>query len=201
VGTKKARTEKVGTTEEAKQEAIAIETEVKKCKKCPLFENRKNAVPGEGSLNARIMLVGEAPGRNEDALGKPFVGAAGRFLNELLEHAGMNRDEIYITNIVKCRPPENRKPLPGETAACMPYLSRQIALIKPGIICILGATALDAILGENEISEMHGKGIERSGVVYFPLYHPAAGIYNRRLRAAMLDDIKNVGKALEMKSG
>lgn len=174
-----------------------INKEVRKCEKCPLSNERHHAVPGDGDVNARIMLIGEAPGRREDSTGKPFDGAAGKFLDELLAHAGLERCEVYITNTVKCRPPGNRKPNPAELAACRGYLEMQIRIIKPDILCLLGTVALESLLGEKQISRLHGIPVRKGGMVYLPLYHPAAAIYNRKLRDVMLSDLKRLGRLAE----
>ncbi|HXG05814.1 MAG TPA: uracil-DNA glycosylase, partial [Nitrososphaera sp.] len=160
-------------------EKVAIE--VKGCSLCKLSRTRKNAVPGEGQLAAKIMFVGEAPGRIEDEKGKPFVGAAGRVLDELLKKAGIERSQVFITNVVKCRPPNNRVPEEDEVAACRPYMQRQIALIRPKVICILGRTAYASFLGGGSITANRGKIVEKGGQKYFLTYHPAAAIYNKSL--------------------
>ena len=134
-----------------------IAADVRGCPLCKLSRSRKNAVPGEGQLSAKIMFIGEAPGRSEDEKGRPFVGAAGRILDELLKKAGIERSEVFITNIVKCRPPNNRVPKEDDLTACRPYLDRQIALIKPKVICILGRTAYSSLLGGSSITANRGK--------------------------------------------
>ncbi|MGQ9515575.1 MAG: uracil-DNA glycosylase family protein [Thermoproteota archaeon] len=169
-----------------------IVEQVKSCNLCPLSKSRKKAVPGEGLDDAEAMIVGEAPGYNEDIEGRPFVGSAGKLLGELLESIGMRREEVFITNIVKCRPPKNRPPRVGERKACMPYLMRQIKIIRPHIICPLGNSALNALVGRMPIGEVHGKAIEREGVVYFPLYHPAAALYDGSLRSVLFSDFKKL---------
>src|ERR1041385_6914386 len=129
-----------------------IEAEVRGCPLCKLSRTRKNAVPGEGQLSAKIMFIGEAPGRSEDEKGRPFVGTAGKILDNLLEKTGIERSQVFITNVVKCRPPNNRVPDDDEVVACRPYLERQIALIRPKVICILGRTAFSSVLGGRSIS-------------------------------------------------
>ncbi len=171
-----------------------VTEEVTGCPLCKLARTRKNAVPGEGQLSARIMFVGEAPGKCEDEKGRPFVGAAGRILDEMLAKAGIPRSQVFITNVVKCRPPSNRVPEPDEVAACMPYLNRQIALIRPRIICILGRTAYSSILGGGSITANRGKVIERAGQRYFLTIHPAAAIYNRNMLSILEADIKQLAK-------
>ena len=165
---------------------------VRGCPLCKLSRSRKNAVPGEGQLSAKIMFIGEAPGRSEDEKGRPFVGAAGRILDELLKKAGIERSEVFITNIVKCRPPNNRVPKEDELTACRPYLDRQIALIKPKVICILGRTAYSSLLGGSSITANRGKIVERAGQKCFLTFHPAAVIYNKGLLSALEADLKKL---------
>ena len=178
-----------------------IEEEIRNCRKCPLWKTRKKAVPGEGNENASLMLVGEAPGRKEDEEGRPFVGAAGKLLTSLLESNGVRREDVYITNVVKCRPPGNRNPREEEIEACLPYLKRQIDEIKPAVILAMGNFASTAVL------EMHGFGAERISIIrgrifesplhllkIIPSYHPAACIYNKELTEYLEKDLK---KALE----
>lgn len=169
-----------------------IATDVRGCPLCKLARTRKNAVPGEGQISAKIMFIGEAPGRSEDEKGKPFVGAAGRILDNLLKKAGIERSQVFITNIVKCRPPNNRVPEEDELIACRPYLDRQIALIKPKVICILGRTAYSSLLGGSSITANRGKIVERAGQKYFLTFHPAAVIYNKGLLSALEADLKKL---------
>lgn len=169
-----------------------IAADVRGCPLCKLSRSRKNAVPGEGQLSAKIMFIGEAPGRSEDEKGRPFVGAAGRILDELLKKAGIERSEVFITNIVKCRPPNNRVPKEDELTACRPYLDRQIALIKPKVICILGRTAYSSLLGGSSITANRGKIVERADQKYFLTFHPAAVIYNKGLLSALEADLKKL---------
>lgn len=176
-----------------------IATDVRGCPLCKLARTRKNAVPGEGQVSAKIMFIGEAPGRSEDEKGKPFVGAAGRILDDLLKKAGIERSQVFITNIVKCRPPNNRVPEEDELIACRPYLDRQIALIKPKVICILGRTAYSSILGGSSITASRGKIIERSGQKYFSTFHPAAIIYNKSLRSTLEADLKRLAAEINKK--
>ena len=176
-----------------------IATDVRGCPLCKLTRTRKNAVPGEGQISAKIMFIGEAPGRSEDEKGKPFVGAAGRILDNLLKKAGIERSQVFITNIVKCRHPNNRVPEEDELIACRPYLDRQIALIKPKVICILGRTAYSSILGGSSITASRGKIIERSGQKYFSTFHPAAVIYNKSLRSTLEADLKRLASEINKK--
>ncbi|HEV3432785.1 MAG TPA: uracil-DNA glycosylase [Nitrososphaera sp.] len=173
-----------------------IAGDVRGCPLCKLARTRKNAVPGEGQISAQIMFIGEAPGRSEDEKGKPFVGAAGRILDNVLKKAGIERSQVFITNIVKCRPPNNRVPEEDELIACRPYLDRQIALIKPKVICILGRTAYSSILGGSSITANRGKIVERSGQKYFSTFHPAAVIYNKNLRSRLEDDLKKLAEEI-----
>jgi uracil-DNA glycosylase family 4 len=175
---------------------IQLDHEVRVCVKCDLSKGRKNAVPGEGNLRARVMLVGEAPGKEEDLLGKPFVGAAGRLLTHLLDSGKMRREDVYITNIVKCRPPQNRTPRSDEVSVCSGYLERQIKLINPRLLCPMGNVALRVFLGKDvSISRVHGQAIPmREGRLIYPLYHPAAALYTARLRATLEEDIKRMGE-------
>ncbi|AIF83623.1 uracil-DNA glycosylase, family 4 [Candidatus Nitrososphaera evergladensis SR1] len=173
-----------------------VAAEVRGCPKCKLSRTRKNAVPGEGQLSAKVMFVGEAPGRSEDEKGRPFVGAAGRILDEMLAKAGISRSQVFITNVVKCRPPNNRVPEDDEVQACIPYLERQIALIRPRIICILGRTAYSSILGGGSITANRGKIIEKAGQKYFLTIHPAAAIYNKSMLSLLEADLKKLAKEI-----
>jgi len=164
-----------------------IEKEIKMCKKCPLHKTRKNAVPGEGGNRKRIMFIGEAPGRREDELGRPFVGAAGKFLDELLDSIGLGREDVYITNIVKCRPPGNRDPTELEIKICSPYLDRQINILDPRIICPLGRFSAKYILEKygfemESISKVQGKIYRADKILILPMYHPAAALYHQYLK-------------------
>jgi DNA polymerase len=163
------------------------------CQRCRLSAGRKNVVVGDGPISARIMVIGEAPGRNEDKQGKPFVGSAGKILTEALEKSGLYRPNVYITNIVKCRPPENRPPKPDEVIACSAYLKKQIDVISPETIILLGRTAAESFLNEKiSMGDMHGKILERDGRRFLITYHPAAIIYNRKLKDAIIEDLKKV---------
>jgi len=170
-----------------------ISSEVVSCRNCRLCETRKKAVPGEGSSKARLMFVGEAPGEQEDFQGRPFVGAAGKLLTELLASINLSREEVYITNIAKCRPPNNRPPRKDEAAACRPYLERQITLIQPSVICPMGNSAIHALINsDNPVTEIHGIPFEVGGKTFFPLYHPAAALYTFSLRKVMLEDFRKL---------
>ena len=174
-----------------------IASEVIGCPLCKLSRSRRNAVPGDGQLSSKIMFVGEAPGKNEDEQGKPFVGAAGMILNQALEKAGIKRAEVFITNVVKCRPPGNRVPENEERSICRQYLDRQISLIAPKIICILGSTAYSSILGGKSITKNRGKIMERNGQKYFLTIHPAAAIYNKNLSSVLNNDLFLLSKEIK----
>jgi DNA polymerase len=174
-----------------------VAAEVRGCPLCKLARTRKNAVPGEGQLAAKIMFIGEAPGKSEDEKGRPFVGAAGRILDDLLQKAGIERSQVFITNVVKCRPPNNRVPEEEEAAACRPYLDRQIALIRPKVICILGRTAYSSLLGGSSITANRGRIVEKAGQKYFLTFHPAAAIYNKALLSALESDLKKLAREIK----
>jgi len=169
---------------------------------CPLKETAINVVPGKGSADADIVFIGEAPGKKEDKEGEPFIGAAGKFLDEMLASVKLSRDDIYITNIVKYRPPDNRDPRPEEVEDCWMWLSEQIALIDPVLIVPLGRHALERFVPGQKISEAHGKSFRREvpglgSREYFALYHPAAALYNGSLRETLITDFSKVPKLLE----
>jgi DNA polymerase len=178
-------------------EIDSIRSQVISCTKCSLSKTRTNAVPGKGNPKAEILFIGEAPGRNEDQKGEPFVGSAGKILTEALSSAGLSRDDVYITNVVKCRPPNNRVPLHEEKESCQPYLSKELEIIKPKIICIMGNTAYGSLLNGNSITKNRGKIIEKDGQKYFLTIHPAATIYNQELKSVLKDDIKTLVEILD----
>lgn len=174
-----------------------------KCSKCVLRGTCTQVVPGEGSAEAEVMFIGEGPGQKEDELGRPFVGAAGKFLDEMLAAAGLKREEVYIANVVKCRPPGNRDPLPEEAQACWPWLEAQIKLIDPKLIVTLGRHSMERFLPGQKISQMHGKALRReiTGLgkrVFLALYHPAAALYNGSMRETLIKDFKKIPKILEL---
>ncbi|RNJ77191.1 MAG: uracil-DNA glycosylase [Nitrosopumilus sp. H13] len=172
------------------------------CTRCELCKTRTNAVPGKGSSNADVVFVGEAPGRNEDERGEPFVGAAGRILSESLERAGISRDDVYITNVVKCRPPGNRVPKTEEREACSGYLAEELAAIRPSMVCVLGNTAFGSVLGGAEITKYRGKIARKDGQLYFITVHPAATIYNSGLVEVLDGDIARMFSLIrELKNG
>jgi uracil-DNA glycosylase family 4 len=176
-----------------------IEEEVRNCRKCGLYKTRNKPVVGEGSLEAKIMLIGEAPGFNEDMQGRPFVGKAGLLLDELLASAGMERSEIYIANIMKCHPPNNRNPQPEEIKACTPYLDRQIAIIRPETICPMGNFAATYIMEKfgqkaESIGRIHGRVFRVRNLLLnariIPLYHPASAVYNPGMKSILVADFR-----------
>ncbi|MCS7115579.1 MAG: type-4 uracil-DNA glycosylase [Nitrososphaerota archaeon] len=187
----------------SKEEALeAVASEVKVCKKCGLWKTRRNAVPGEGNPNAKVMFVGEAPGYWEDVKGRPFVGAAGKLLDALLAEAGLSRDGVFIGNVLKCRPPGNRDPLPAEIQACTPYLDRQIEAIRPRLMVTLGnhSTAYIFVrsgLQFNGITSARGKFYRADflglAVTVFPTFHPAAGLYSAKYKQFLTADFKMLG--------
>jgi uracil-DNA glycosylase len=175
-----------------------IHSEVLECTKCELHKSRKQAVPGEGPVDSRIMFVGEGPGQNEDEQGRPFVGAAGKYLTELLESIGLKRSDVFITNIVKCRPPNNRAPRKSEIEACNPYLQSQMRLISPRIVCALGTPAITTLLGdEYSASRFHGKPLTKGKVTFLPMYHPAAALYDASLKETISRDFQTLKQLLE----
>ncbi|MEZ4565173.1 MAG: uracil-DNA glycosylase [Thermomicrobiales bacterium] len=173
-----------------------IADEIRVCTRCELHRTRTNAVPGEGPANARIMLIGEAPGWNEDQQGRPFVGAAGKFLEELLGAAGLKRSEVFITNVVKCRPPGNRDPLPDEIAACAPYLQRQIDALDPDVIVTLGRFSMAKWFPGERISRIHGQPKREGKRLIVPMYHPAAALHQQALKATILEDFAKLPRIL-----
>src|SRR5438445_10336005 len=179
------------------EEIIALRKRVMSGIKCGLSKSRKNAVPGSGNIQSEIIFIGEAPGRSEDLQGEPFVGTAGQILSEALEYAGLKRSDIYITNVVKCRPPNNRQPLKEEQDACREHLLKELEIIRPKMICILGNTAFSSLLNGNSITKNRGKIIHRAGQLYFVTIHPAAAIYNPDLRQVLKDDMKFLAQTLD----
>ncbi len=160
-----------------------VHSQIRKCKKCRLWKTRRHAVPGEGNARAKIMFIGQAPGRTEDATGRPFIGRAGKLLTELLAKNGLKREDVFITSVIKCFPLRNRIPKRDEITACNPYIRKQIALIKPKTIVLLGNVAIKTVLGDaGKLGKIHGKKIVRKGVVYVPAYHPAAAIRFPKLK-------------------
>ncbi|GIW16901.1 MAG: hypothetical protein KatS3mg064_0058 [Tepidiforma sp.] len=165
---------------------------IRACRMCALAETRTHAVPGEGPLDAEVMFIGEAPGLNEDRQGRPFVGAAGQFLSELIAEAGLRREEVYICNVLKCRPPGNRDPLPGEIEACAEYLDLQIDLVDPLVIVTLGRFSMARWFPQQTISRIHGRPKEVDGRLIVPMYHPAAALHQGALRQVLIDDFRGL---------
>lgn len=188
----------MGSAEEARREALdRLAAEVRACTRCRLHESRTLAVPGEGPLDANVLVVGEAPGREEDAVGRPFVGSAGKVLDAALTSAGLARDEVFVTNVVKCRPPKNRRPKSDEVEACRPYLLEQIDLVRPKVLVTLGATGLAALLGPGvELKDARARAHLVHGLPLVATYHPAAVLYNRRLERDLRKDLRKVGRTL-----
>ena len=167
------------------------------CTDCALHQGRRNAVPGEGDPKAELMFIGEGPGAQEDAQGRPFVGAAGGFLEELLRSIGLTRRQVYIANMVKCRPPQNRDPLPEEMAACSKYLNRQIELIAPLLIVTLGRFSLARFFPGEGITRARGRLREKDGRRIYPIMHPAAALYRQEMRGLIVEDFQRIPDILE----
>lgn len=185
----------------SKVRALAqLHAQIRRCDRCPLHRTRTQAVPGVGSAHAEIIFVGEAPGRQEDLKGEPFVGAAGKFLNELLTSIGLSRDEVYITNVVKSRPVSgpppgrNRAPSPDEIVACVPWLTQQLQMIRPRLVVTLGRVALEHFLPGRKIREVHGRPQAVDGVTVLPLYHPAMALYRREWTAILKRDFRTIAR-------
>jgi uracil-DNA glycosylase len=170
----------------------ALAAEIKACTACPLHRSARQAVPGDGSGESGILFLGEAPGYNEDVQGRPFVGAAGQLLDELLQGIGLDRSKVFITNVVRHRPPENRDPLPGEVTACDVWLRRHLEILRPRVIVTLGRHAMYKFFPTESISRVHGKvrkTAENGGLTVFPMYHPAAALHQPALRTALVADM------------
>ena len=175
-----------------------LDVECNKCSKCKLCRNRHNVVIGVGNKNASIMFIGEGPGADEDLQGVPFVGKAGKLMDKAFQGIGIKRDEIYIANIVKCRPPNNRDPEKDEVKACKEYLESQIKLVNPKIIVLLGRIALKNILGEEySITESRGKWVEKDGIKYMPTFHPAALLRDESKKINFWNDLKVIASEIE----
>ena len=166
------------------------------CEGCVLSEARARAVPGEGPEDAQIVFIGEAPGFHEDQQGRPFVGSAGQFLNELLESIGLRREDVYICNVIKCRPPGNRDPVPEEMEACKPFLDRQIEIISPQMIVTLGRVAMERYFPGAKISYVHGRPRKVAGIIYYPMYHPAAALHQPKWREVIREDMLRIPQLL-----
>jgi uracil-DNA glycosylase family 4 len=177
---------------------VRLRQEILACHKCDLSKSRTQAVPGVGPQNAKLVIIGEAPGRNEDLQGEPFVGVAGKLLTRLLEDIGIKRETVFITNVVKCRPPENRQPLAVEKETCYPYLVRQLNLIRPKVIALVGRVPTETMLNKSvRMGAAHGQSFESEGRTYFVMYHPAAGLYNQELVPEMEADMRKMKQLLD----
>ncbi len=178
-------------------ELTELHKEVAVCQRCELAKGRTKTVPGEGPENAEIMFIGEAPGFHEDRQGRPFVGAAGKFLDELLASIGLTRDDVYICNVVKCRPPSNRDPQPDEMAACKPFLDKQIELVRPKLIVTLGRFSMARYFPNTKITRIHGQPKRIGNRIYYPMFHPAAALHQPKWRPVMKEDMLKIPKILE----
>jgi uracil-DNA glycosylase family 4 len=170
--------------------------EIARCQQCEIARTRNRVVPGEGAEDADILFIGEAPGWHEDQQGRPFVGPAGQYLDQLLNTINLNRQQVYIANVIKCRPPNNRDPLPGEIANCRKWLNRQIELICPKIIVTLGRYSMAMFFPGKSISKIHGTAQKRDGVIYYAMYHPAAALHQQSLRRAIEADMLKIPSLL-----
>jgi uracil-DNA glycosylase len=177
-------------------ELTELYKEIKACRKCILSQGRTNAVPGEGPEHADILFIGEGPGFHEDRQGRPFVGAAGKYLDELLERLGLKREEVYIANVVKCRPPGNRDPQPEEIEACRPYLDKQIDLIRPRLIVTLGRFSMHRYFPGASITRIHGQPKRVGNVIYYPMFHPAAALHQPKWRTVVEEDFLKIPELL-----
>ncbi|MGQ9545690.1 MAG: uracil-DNA glycosylase [Dehalococcoidia bacterium] len=166
--------------------------EIRACRDCELAKYRTKVVPGEGAEDAELLFIGEAPGWHEDQQGRPFVGPAGQFLDQLLASIGLRREEVYIANVIKCRPPQNREPLPAEIESCRKWLDRQIEIIQPRMIITLGRYSLARYFPNESVSKIHGKPRRIQGVVYYPMYHPAAALHQASLRRIIETDMLKI---------
>ncbi len=177
-------------------ELEALHEQIRTCTLCKLHAARTHAVPGEGPERVEVLFIGEGPGFHEDKQGRPFVGAAGKFLEELLADIGMQREQVFITNVVKCRPPANRDPEPDEIEACRDYLDRQIALLRPKMVVTLGRFSMARYFSSAKISQVHGQPKKMDGVIYYPMFHPAAALHQPSLRRTVQDDMKRIPQLL-----
>ena len=166
-----------------------LNAEIERCKICELARHRTKVVPGEGPEDAKLLFIGEAPGWNEDQTGRPFVGAAGQYLDQLIGMIGYKRSQVFIANVIKCRPPENRDPMPGEIMACGRWLERQLDLIKPRVIVTLGRFSMAKYFPGETISKVHGRSKRIGNIIYFAMYHPAAALHQGNLRRVIEADI------------
>jgi len=178
-------------------EVKKLNRKIRNCKKCSLWRTRKNTVPGEGPANAKIIFVGQAPGSEEDKTGRPFIGRAGRFLNQLLRIANIKREKVFITSPIKCFPLKNRKPTEKEIEACLPYLKKQIEIINPKKFILLGEVAFKIFFSGKKLKDFRGKFIKKAGKEYFVSYHPAAGMRFPRIRKILEKDFKKIRENLK----
>ncbi|MCJ7604551.1 MAG: uracil-DNA glycosylase [Dehalococcoidales bacterium] len=170
--------------------------QIAQCRKCDIARQRNKVVPGEGAEDADILFIGEAPGYYEDIQGRPFVGQAGQFLDQLLASINLDRTKVFIANVIKCRPPGNRDPLPTEIQNCRPWLDRQIEILKPRMIVTLGRYSMGMYFPGKTISKIHGTAMQRDGIIYFAMYHPAAALHQRNLQEAIEADMKKIPQVL-----
>ncbi len=170
--------------------------QIGQCFKCDIAKLRCKVVPGEGAENAEIMFIGEAPGWHEDQQGRPFVGQAGQYLDRLLASINLKRQQVYIANVIKCRPPDNRDPLPTEIQNCRPWLDSQIEIIKPKMVVTLGRYSMARYFPGKSISKIHGTALKQEGVIYFAMYHPAAALHQQSLKMAIEADMLKIPKLL-----
>jgi DNA polymerase len=173
-----------------------LNKEIERCQDCELAKHRTRVVPGEGPENSSLLFIGEAPGWHEDQQGRPFVGPAGQFLEELLASIGLKRNQVYIANVIKCRPPTNRDPLPGEIQACSKWLNHQIELIRPKIIVTLGRYSMAKYFPNESISKVHGKAKRQDDTIYYAMYHPAAALHQGSLRKVIEADMLKIPQFL-----
>jgi uracil-DNA glycosylase family 4 len=171
------------------------------CVKCDIARLRTKVVPGEGAENAEIMFIGEAPGWHEDQQGRPFVGQAGQYLDRLLASIGLDRQQVYIANVIKCRPPDNRDPLPSEIQNCRDWLDSQVEIIKPKMIVTLGRYSMARYFPGKSVSKIHGTAQKRDGIIYYAMYHPAAALHQQSLKMAIEADMLKIPKMLKEDSG
>jgi uracil-DNA glycosylase family 4 len=178
-----------------------LNQQISLCQKCEIARRRNRVVPGEGAEDADIMFIGEAPGWHEDQQGRPFVGPAGQYLDRLLSSINLTRQQVYIANVIKCRPPDNRDPLPTEIQNCRQWLDKQIEIIKPRIIVTLGRYSMARYFPGKSISKIHGTAQKRDGVIYYAMYHPAAALHQQSLKQAIEADMLKIPKVLSEASG
>ena len=190
----------INATAPAEEVLQQIAREVAVCQRCQLHYSRKKAVPGEGPADSSVIFIGEGPGFHENEQGRPFVGAAGKYLNELLNKVGMQRQQVFIGNVVKCRPPNNRDPLPEELAACSDYMERQIQAINPRVVVTLGRFSMARFLPNAKISEVHGQSFQVKGRLVVPMYHPAAALHQPSLKPQLERDFARLPELIASKS-